>query len=212
MSNKWTKLSEDELRALYPVIGIRGCAKHFNRTTMAIQKKAGRLNLKAPGLDSQKGNPTKTHEEYEEEILNLDLPGYPIEPYKGAKTPILHTCENEHTWLISPDNFLRGRTCPYCSNSGFQLDKPGRVYYIKIGDYYKVGITNLTVAERFKRESHPIRILKEWYFDVGAKAKELESQILLEFSSKRVRENNYLVSGGNTELFSEDILQYDSNL
>jgi len=35
--------------------------------------------------------------------------------YVNMKTKVVLYCENNHRFLISPDNFLRGRKCPYCS-------------------------------------------------------------------------------------------------
>lgn len=56
----------------------------------------------------------KTHEEYENELFNMEIDYFPIESYKGAKIPILHECIREHRWLVRPDNILQGKGCPTC--------------------------------------------------------------------------------------------------
>lgn len=50
MNKIWTKEEELKLIELYPIKGIVYCAEVFGRSQMGIQKKAGRLKLKAPWI------------------------------------------------------------------------------------------------------------------------------------------------------------------
>lgn len=59
----------------------------------------------------------KSHDEYLNELHQLNISIKPIEKYKGANEKILHQCENSHAWMVSPNKILHGRGCPECSES-----------------------------------------------------------------------------------------------
>lgn len=56
----------------------------------------------------------KTHEQYENELFELEADAFPIEPYRGAKISIVHECSKGHSWLGRPDLILAGSGCPHC--------------------------------------------------------------------------------------------------
>ena len=98
--------------------------------------------------------------------------------------------------------------------SGFRVNKPAILYYIKVfttsGYLYKVGITNRTIVERFHKYEQPlITILKSSKYLSGSEALLKEQMILSKF-----KEFKYLgppvLSSGNTELFTKDILNFDT--
>lgn len=203
MTRSWTKEEVAFLEGNYPSAGGNFCATALNRSLKSIRRKAETLGVRAPGAK------LKSHEQYESELFELESDCYPLEQYVTNKTPILHVCSKGHEWRAKPNHILAGRGCPSCATHGFDVNRPGRCYYIKIEfenlTYYKVGITNATVKDRFRRDSDKrITILKEWVFDHGQDAKDLEKVILA--SKDRVVVDNFLSSGGNTELFEYDIL------
>lgn len=60
----------------------------------------------------------KTHEQYIEEVKNINPNIIVVGKYIGANIPILHkcvVCENE--WNAYPNNIIKGIGCPYCSES-----------------------------------------------------------------------------------------------
>lgn len=65
------------------------------------------------------GNIKKTTHQYKQEIFNMVGDEYKItEEYINTRTPIKtkhEECSNEY--YVSPNNFLRGRRCPFCSES-----------------------------------------------------------------------------------------------
>lgn len=92
--------------------------------------------------------------------------------------------------------------------SGFKINKPGFLYYLKItfNDkmYYKIGITNRSVQERFtKEELLYIEILNTDYFEIGKDAYEVEQSILKKHKDKII--DFKILKSGNTEIFEEDI-------
>lgn len=109
---------------------------------------------------------------------------------------------------------LSGRGCSQCAKSGFDVKKPGLLYYIKVKSHglYKIGITNLTVEKRFTIEDlSNIEILRTWYYDNGEECAKTERTILEEFKSFKYYGDKVLRSG-NTELFVEDVLRLDKPL
>lgn len=136
------------------------------------------------------------------------LPNYTLlEPYVNARTPILvkhNLCNN--SFASAPDNLLRKQQCPHCASFGFDPTKPAILYYICIDNtYYKIGVTNKTVKERFKaNELKRITILNTWEYELGSIAYQKEQHILNLF--KQYKTSQQLLTAGNTEIFSTNIL------
>ena len=199
--------SSEELSILleqYPLVGGYICASLLpKRTYFSVQMKASQLGIKAKSR-------MKTHSEYEDELFLIQSDSYPLEEYKGATTPILHTCIEDHKWEAAPSDILKGRNCPECAIYGFNPGKPAILYYIKISHldniFYKIGVTNRTIEERFSLDKEKvIEILNIIHYETGLEAKEAEKEILNKYKEHRVFKKNFLKSGGNTELFNIDI-------
>jgi len=91
----------------------------------------------------------------------------------------------------------------------YKLDKPAILYYIKVGEAYKIGVTNRTVKERFSvKELETITILHIEHFTIGAEAYKKEQEILRTYKEFKY-EGEDLLKTGNTELFTVDILNKD---
>jgi len=157
--------------------------------------------LYGQGCPECAGNKKKDTKSYQAQTLYQVL-----EPYINSVTPISHKCDKDHIWKASPNNILRGRGCPSCSKSGFDPLLPAKLYYIKIGDYYKLGITNRSIRERFYGDNKPIEILLERNFLIGKDAYIKEQELLAQYKDYRITVPGYLRSKGNTELFGVDLL------
>ncbi len=97
--------------------------------------------------------------------------------------------------------------------TGFNPKIPGILYYLKInqGQAYKIGITNLSVNERFqKSDLAKIEIIKIMKYEMGADARAAESEILYKYREFKYKGEKLLTSG-NTELFHTDVLKLDEN-
>ena len=164
--------------------------------------------LKSQGCPICNNIVLKTTEQYKIEIEEKDI--WPIEEYINTRTPIMHECIKGHKFRTSPTSLLKNLGCPSCATHGFNQNKPGILYYLKITKnnqtYYKLGITNRTVAERFERDKDKqISIIHQIYYNKGLDAKEHEQKLLFKFKHKRVFVPGFLKSGGNSELFEYDI-------
>jgi hypothetical protein len=134
--------------------------------------------------------------------------------YKNCQTKTQFLClVCDHRWNALPNKVLLGTGCPACAKSGFKPEKPAWLYYIKILHegwyYYKIGITNNTIEKRFcKTDKSKIEEIIIWdYYDIGMRAYEKEQFILNYFSEHRYSGDPILISGGNSEIFTHDILK-----
>ena len=143
-----------------------------------------------------------------------------IGPYLGAQITTEWQCGKcNHKWLTTPHSVFpdtkgnKGSGCPRCAPYGFQQNKSGLLYYVRVtnsfGDpVYKIGITNRTVSERFQSEVYKVTIIETWHFQNGAEAYEMEQDILTDYASD-LYEGPPVLKAGNEEIFVRDVLQLD---
>ena len=173
--------------------------------------------LRGKGCPTCKGGVKKDHSTYQLQVADRGIEV--LDTYVNAYTHLLHKCVEGHEWSSTPTNILSGSRCPICSlyNSPvsyrFDVTKSAILYYIKIdNEYYKVGITNKSIEQRFRQDrDRDIKILFGQFFIKGQDALDKEAEILEKFKHKRIYVPDFLKSKGNTELFKEDILELDRN-
>ena len=166
----------------------------------------------------------RTHIEYEQLLMQKESSSIPLEDYKGARIPILHICiACDYEWKIKPDHVLSGHGCPRCANNRSTLgdygdDTQTKLYYIKITKdnviAYKLGITKLRIRDRFQGEKSDKRIdiIRLWYFNTREEALKEEQRLLRFFNKSRYKSKPLLKRGGNSELFTYDILNLDKGI
>lgn len=113
----------------------------------------------------------------------------------------------------------RNKSCICTRDGGKHLEAryslPHYLYYIKFKIsgkvYYKIGITCKDIEKRFyKGDRENMKVLKYLECDNREKAYTLEQYFLTTFSEYRYRGSPILLSGGNTELFTKDVLELDT--
>jgi hypothetical protein len=123
-------------------------------------------------------------------------------------------CNFGHTYKSTWNGFRAGNRCPVCSPGGFNPGLPGAVYYIRFDfegkRFYKVGITNKTLEQRFSHERLPFVVLSENRYLFGYLAFEEEQRILKKYARFRYKGEHFLDSG-NCELFVKDVLRLDKS-
>ncbi|MDH5572515.1 MAG: hypothetical protein OEY89_12170 [Gammaproteobacteria bacterium] len=141
---------------------------------------------------------------------------YSLVEYVRSDTKVKIVCPEHGVFPQAPNDHIHQKSgCPDCAETGFNPNKPGLLYYLAIstddGDMlYKIGITNLSVEERFRgSDLARIRVVKIWRFDIGSVAATRESEILNQFADDRYYGPRILIGAGNTELFTHDILRLD---
>ena len=104
--------------------------------------------------------------------------------------------------------------CANCAHTGFNPNEPAILYYIAItsddGDtYYKIGITNFSIKERFPgSDSARIRLVKKWHFSVGSQAAKRELAILKKFSKNKYYGPRLLIGSGKGVVSVKKIKDY----
>lgn len=173
--------------------------------------------LQGKGCPTCRGGIKKEHSTYEKQLASKGI--IVLDTYINASTHLLHRCLEGHEWKATPNNILSGKGCPTCyyynynlSNS-FDVTKSAIFYYLKVDNkYYKLGITNRSIEQRFKQDKDKdIKIIYGEFFIRGQDALDKETHLLKKYHDKRVYVPGFLKSKGNTELFEEDILGLDKD-
>ena len=89
------------------------------------------------------------------------------------------------------------------------------VYYIRIEAYemplWKVGITSNNIRSRYCVADRRIIVeIKSWQYATGEEAEAIEREVLTEFADDVYEGGPVLRSGGDSELFTRDVLKLDS--
>lgn len=110
---------------------------------------------------------------------------YSLSIYKNANSKITIICKSHGEFQQKVSNHLSGSGCPNCATKKSMYDKyknkPTTLYYVKIGDYYKVGLTQTSVDKRFAKDIKRginVQLLSYLTFDDGYEALLAEQRIL----------------------------------
>ena len=140
--------------------------------------------------------------------------------YSRSDEKITITCLVHGDFKQTPTTHLRGHGCQKCwqdkrdnyNNRVKYIGRPTTLYYIKVENLYKIGLTMKSVQERFKSELKTINIetIKTWHFNNGEDAFDKEQEIIkmnkmFKYTGPRI------LASGNTELFTEDVLKLEVN-
>ena len=160
----------------------------------------------------------KTTEEAVEEfrVVHGDQYDYSLVEYHTNNKPVSIICSNHGQFEQAPFTHLAGSGCPDCAETGFKMSEPGILYYLKVETrnqtLYKIGITGQLLKDRFKAfDMDKITVLQTWNFENGAEAFEREREYLNRYKEFVYRGAPILISGGNSELFTKDILGLDKS-
>lgn len=142
---------------------------------------------------------------------------YSLVKFKTTKQKVKIICNDcGKIFEQKPNNHQQGQNCSHCTeNGGYDPEKPGRLYYLKVQTktqtLYKIGITNNTVKQRFKSDMAKIIVIRECLFQDGTIAPSIERKVLNKYSESRYKGPDILKYAGNTELFTKDIFNLDTN-
>ncbi|WP_019029053.1 hypothetical protein [Colwellia piezophila] len=138
---------------------------------------------------------------------------YSLVNYINNITKIKIICHIHEGFLQTPDGHLAAKGCPSCAKSGFNPIIPATLYYLRVETRnqlcYKIGITNLTVKERFRKDKSKITVLSEKFHPFGIDAQDEEKRIMREHKAFKYT-GELILRDGNSELFSKDVLLLDN--
>ena len=185
------------------------CPVHGDFSVRANQHLAGQICMKC-----DIANKTKSVEEYllEAAAIHNDKYDYSLVNYTTNKEQIRIVCPMHGEFKQRASDHLAGASCPSCAKYGFQPNKSAILYYLKITTdtnkvLYKIGITNRTVNERFNlTDLSKIEIVKQKLYEVGQDALDWETKLKRMYKEYQYKGPDIL-SSGNTELFTEDIIE-----
>ncbi len=134
---------------------------------------------------------------------------YSLVDYKDIKTKVKIICPFHGIFEQRPNAHKSGHGCSDCktgwNNRTTYKDRKTTLYYIKVNDIYKIGLTMKTVKKRYSQDKEvDVSIIKEWVFEDGAIAYDLEQQIINTNIDYKYNGDPILI-GGNSELFEIDI-------
>lgn len=184
------------------------CPVHGDFSVRANQHLAGQICMKC-----DIANKTKSVEEYllEAAAIHNDKYDYSLVNYTTSKEQIRIVCPMHGEFKQRASDHLAGASCPSCAKYGFQPNKSAILYYLKITTednriLYKIGITNRTVNERFNlTDLNKIEIVKQKLYENGKDALDWETKLKRMYKEYQYKGPDIL-SSGNTELFTEDIM------
>ncbi|MBW4460574.1 MAG: hypothetical protein KME47_10075 [Nodosilinea sp. WJT8-NPBG4] len=136
--------------------------------------------------------------------------------YTRSNAKLRFTCPTGHNNSMPWDSWQKGHRCISCNqNGGFNPNKPATLYYIRFTvegkSYYKIGITNRTVGERFSSDRLQYTIIHSKTYIFGSMAYEEEQAILKKYAKYKYK-GHPILDSGNTELFTRDVLKLDREI
>lgn len=143
---------------------------------------------------------------------------YLEETYKGNSQKMVAICPQHGEIGIIPYAHIRQEygcySCMVDASGAYYLNKPTTLYYIKLikgeEEYFKLGITTTTLETRFNKlhtDGVTYQIIATKTFPTGSTAYYLE-QYLLQLHSSNIIDFILLPkSGGNSEIFNQDIYE-----
>jgi len=155
----------------------------------------------------------KTTSQFIQDVQKVhgDKYDYSMVEYANSKNKVKIICPEHGVFEQNAGSHLRGTGCQSCSQTGFNKDKEGILYFLKFqknfATFWKIGITNLTVEKRFGGDALFVTDRQEWRFEKGLYAYQIEQTILKEFAKFRYEMPLFslLRLGGNTECFSPSL-------
>lgn len=139
-----------------------------------------------------------------------------IGEYTKCSEKTMFECEYGHTWETTPGHIIYQNTnCPVCAKQfgiyGVNYSLPGILYYLKIkNEFYKIGITTKKLRRRYSQtDLEIITPIKEIPFEKLIDAYREEQKILREYK-EFLYKGPKILSSGNSEIFTKDVLLLDN--
>lgn len=141
---------------------------------------------------------------------------YSLVKYTSTKTLVTIICPDHGEFQQTPNAHLVGKSCSLCTKrvGGFKPTLDSYFYYLKVKTEdtitYKIGITNHSIKKRYTlKDREKIEVLCFLKMSSGYEARKLETYLKRKYSEFRYQGKNIL-KDGNSELYTKNILEYDS--
>ena len=133
---------------------------------------------------------------------------YSISRYKGNDTKIEIICKKHGVFTQTPHAHNSGSGCNICGSETrgasrrLFVGKKTILYYIKIQNLFKIGITRTSIKQRMSGEKY--ELIDSWIFNNGEEAFDIEKKIL-EKTKESTYDGEKIMYAGNKELRTKDI-------
>jgi len=97
---------------------------------------------------------------------------------------------------------ILGHGCPNCADCSFSTTKPALFYIIKVGDLYKIGVTNRSVYKRYEDEGIEYKVVYSENLSTGREALDIENAVKTLFNLYKYTGKSPFSKTGTTELFT----------
>lgn len=160
---------------------------------------------------------TRTSEEFIQEFYSKTNKKYEyidLQPFLKLKDVIKFICPIHGIQEQTVTGHLRGTGCPHCNmkelrwSRKFFENQKTTLYYIKINNLYKIGLTKRNIEKRFETETlirRNVTIISLWEFKNGGIAYDLEVECLKATKEFAIK-TELLKKGGNSEIRKVDVL------
>lgn len=209
----------------YSLVEYNGCSKEVDIIcpTHGVFSQIPFVHISGSGCKNcgtikQAQDRIKTTEQFIKEAREVhgELFDYSLVDYKFAINHVDIICSIHGVFHQTPNSHINMKSgCTYCArertNYDKYKDKKTTLYYIKIDDVYKVGLTKTSLKNRFKKELEEginVEVIKTIDFEDGWEAFQLEQQILKETNHLRIKKKESPIEGGWTEVRKEDIIDF----
>lgn len=139
--------------------------------------------------------------------------------YEKWDKPVKIICPIHGPFYQTPNNHKAGAGCNICSLGGFNPQKAGTLYYLRIVSnqfgypLYKIGITNRTVEDRYRGcDLKKITTIKTWEYPLGEDAFKMERKIINLYKNHLYQGVPPLNGVGISEIFVDDVLSLDGEV
>lgn len=133
--------------------------------------------------------------------------------YLNTKSKVKIICKEHSEFLQTPNDHIQGNGCPECgrlkTNFEKYKNKPTTLYYVKINEFYKIGLTQYGISKRFfndLKQGVNIEIIKTWEFLDGIDAYYIEQKVLRITTKFHVKKNISPIKVGWRELRSKNVI------
>jgi hypothetical protein len=174
-------------------------------------------HISGAGCQKCGGNYRMNTADFIERARDVHGDKYDYKESKNARSAdkVIIICPVHGEFRQKPNSHLAGVGCPSCANYGINPHEPGILYYVRVDThthtFWKIGVTNRTVEERFLgSDLKKITTIETWPYTRLGDALIKEQEIIDQHIEHLYPgPDQPLATGGNTELFTRDVLSLD---
>lgn len=140
---------------------------------------------------------------YKSNYIHNNFYDYSLINYVNINTKLKIICPIHGIFEQKPKYNLHGSGCQECGylkcdnylDINSYKNQKTILYYIKINNYYKIGLTKKSIEKRYKNENIDYIIIDKWEFKNGEHAFNIEQEILKETIKFKIKKEDLNIPG-----------------